>query len=266
MADRPSLYFECHGDRVNPPLLMLHGFMGCIADWEKIIAGLIKRFYCIAVDLPGHGKSAGFAPAQQWEMTQTAAAIVQGLKQQKISRTHLLGYSMGGRLALYLAIHFPQYFEKVLLESASPGLMSNEERQTRLQGDERIARRLESGDFQRFLLEWYEMDFFQTLRNHPDFSAMLARRLQNDPQALAKSLREMGTGRQPSLWPELPRIKFPLLLVIGEKDAKFRAIANKMVEKNSKIHMSIIPGCGHNVHLEAPEIFEGEMIRFLNEY
>jgi len=264
MDNRSSLYFECHGDRVNPPLLMLHGFMGCIADWQKVIAGLIDHFYCIAVDLPGHGKSVGFAPAQKWGMAQTAAAIVQLLKQQKIPRTHLLGYSMGGRLALYLAIPFPQYFEKVLLESASPGLMSNEERQTRLQGDERIARRLESGDFQKFLLEWYEMDFFQTLRNHPDFSAMFARRRQNDPQALAKSLREMGTGQQPSLWPELPRIKFPPLLVIGEKDAKFRAIAQKMAATNPKICQSIIPGCGHNVHFEAPEIFVGEIIKWLN--
>lgn len=263
MDNRSSLYFECHGDRVNPPLLMLHGFMGCIADWQKVIAGLIDHFYCITVDLPDHGKSANLAPAQKWEMAQTAAAIVQLLKQQKISRTHLLGYSMGGRLALYLSIHFPQYFEKVLLESASPGLMTGAERQARIRHDELIATRLETGNFQAFLLEWYEMDFFQTLRNHPEISMMLTCRRQNDPQALAKSLREMGTGQQPSLWAELSQIKFPLRLVIGEKDAKFRAIANKMTATNSNIRHSVIPGCGHNVHFESPEIFVREIIEFL---
>ena len=109
------------------------------------------------------------------------------------------------------------------------------------------------------------MPFSQTLRNHPDFSAMLARRLKNSPQALAKSLREMGTGRQPSLWPELSRIKFPLRLVIGEKDAKFRTIAQKMAATNPNIRQSVIPGCGHNVHFEAPEIFVGEILEWLND-
>ena len=155
MNTRTSLNVECRGDRSNPSLLLLHGFMGCMADWHKIIAELCEAFYCIAVDLPGHGKSVNFARNRRWGTGETAEAIIDTLQQRHIQHTHLLGYSMGGRLALYLAIHFPQFFDKVLLESASPGLMTSAEQQARVHQDQLIANRLESSDFRKFLLEWY---------------------------------------------------------------------------------------------------------------
>jgi 2-succinyl-6-hydroxy-2,4-cyclohexadiene-1-carboxylate synthase len=153
-------------------------------------------------------------------------------------------------LALYLTIFYPQYFSRVVLESASPGLSSAAERKKRRQNDFQLAEQLEKMDFREFLVKWYNLPLFQTVKAHRQFPELFARRLDNHPATLAKSLREMGTGRQPSLWAKLARNKIPLLLVVGEKDAKFRAIAEEMAQRNAACQVTIIKGCGHTVHLE----------------
>ena len=162
---------------------------------------------------------------------------------------------MGGRLALYLTIFYPAYFTKVVLESASPGLKTEPERKNRREKDHQLALQLEQTDFEAFLNKWYNLPLFQTLKSHPRFEEMIKRRQMNQPHLLAKSLREMGTGEQPLLWEKVKQNKIPLLLVVGEKDAKFRAIANEMVETCPAAQRSIIPGCGHNTHFENTDEF-----------
>ena len=137
---------------------------------------------------------------------------------------------MGGRLALYLAIHYPKYFSRIILESASPGLKTAEERRSRRRLDHKLANQLEETNFRQFLTNWYNLPLFHTLKNHPQFQDLLKQRLNNRSEFLAKSLREMGTGQQPPLWNHLTKNKIPLLLVVGEKDAKFRAIADEMAQ------------------------------------
>lgn len=248
------LYAETTGSAENPPLLFLHGFMGNSRDWAPIVARLHDRYRCLAVDLPGHGKSSVRKPAQ-CTMPAAAAAVIALMEAWGVERTGLVGYSMGGRLALYLAIHFPGRFTHLVLESSSPGLRTAAERQARRRWDDSIARKLEQLPFAEFLGEWYAMPLFETLRAHPSYSDLLQRRLHNDPAQLAMSMRQMGTGSQPSLWEEWERLEIPSLLLAGELDEKYVGISAEMHAHNPQATRLIIPGAGHNIHAEQPDTF-----------
>ncbi len=257
---------QCYGNPELPALLMLHGFMGAASDWEAIAAVLSERFYCIAIDLPGHGLSAEEPESLPWSMENTARWVIDVLDQRGLPQANLLGYSMGGRLALFLALAYPQRWKRLILESASPGLAQAKERRERRSQDEHLAQRILSADWPHPLLEqWYQNPIFGDISRHPHFSRLLQQRAQNNPKALARSLREMGTGQQPSLWPRLTEIKLPLLLVIGEKDVKFEAISTRMAAANPAFRKKIVPGCGHNCHFERPGEFAGIVSDFCRE-
>ena len=249
------------GKRELPVVLFLHGFLGSSADFTTAIAPLASHFYCLAVDLPGHGKTVMDGEDELYTMPQTARAIVIWLDELHVSRCFLVGYSMGGRLALYLALHFPQRFPKVVLESASPGLKTPAERVARLQHDDALADRLEA-DFPSFLDYWYSQPLFYALRHHPEFLRVKEQRSRNRPDALAKSLRYLSTGRQPSLWALLQQAQ-PLLLLVGEDDRKFCTINQAMADCSPAIQLNILSGCGHVIHFEKPEAFIKAVQAFL---
>ncbi len=259
------LFFRLSGPAGRPVILFLHGFLGSGEEWEEIISHLSGSFRCLAVDLPGHGRSASLDRRRSWSMENTAKAVIALLQRLGIEKCFSAGYSMGGRLALFLTLTYPQYFAKAILESASPGLKTAPERRERIARDEQLARRLETEDFREFLHGWYRQPLFQTLAQHPRFAEIFQHRLQNDPRGLAKSLREMGTGAQPSLWEQLPGNKIPLLLVVGEKDAKFRSIAAEMAKLCPAIQIETVAGCGHNVHMENEGVFAEALIKFASE-
>ncbi len=244
-------------------ILFLHGFMGCSSDWLPVINLLEKEHRCIAMDLPGHGKSIGIAQDSTWDFTFVADAVIESLVKMDAVPCDLVGYSMGGRLALYLVLTFPTYFRRVMLESASPGLRTADERAQREQSDQKLALRLENEPLSSFLDDWYRQPLFATMRNHANFDLLFRRRNQNQPRLLAKSLREMGTGAQPSLWNTLPELKNPMLLLVGEKDVKFRAIAEHMQSRNAQISIEIVQNTGHNIHAESPDLFANAVQRFL---
>lgn len=264
MRSRLSLAWQFVGAEDRPVILFLHGFLGSGEEWEETVSFLAKDYRCLMVDLPGHGKTASLNRQFDWGMKNAAAVVITLLNELTIEKCFLVGYSMGGRLALYLALHYQQHFSKVVLESASPGLRTTAERQERIFRDNRLADQLENGDFEKFLTEWYRQPLFRDLQYHPRFREMFEKRLKNDPAGLAKSLREMGTGSQPSLWEKLPQNKIPLLLVVGEKDAKFRSIADETATRCPAATVKVIQSCGHNVHFEKPEIIAAEVINFLN--
>jgi 2-succinyl-6-hydroxy-2,4-cyclohexadiene-1-carboxylate synthase len=240
----------------RPPILFLHGFMGDRHDFASITSLLIDQYQCLAIDLPGHGKTR-IMKETEYGMALTAQAIVGALDQLHISQCLLVGYSMGGRLALYLTIHFPARFIKTVLESSSPGLKTEEERKQRVQQDWQLATELETKNFAEFLTNWYEQPLFASMKhltgiseNSPTFTKILKRRLQNQPLELAKSLRNLGTGSQPSLWAELVQNQVPLLLLVGELDQKFVQINQEMQALCSSAQLQVMAGCGHNIHFE----------------
>jgi 2-succinyl-6-hydroxy-2,4-cyclohexadiene-1-carboxylate synthase len=199
-------------------------------------------------------------------MASTATAIIQLLDELKIDQCYLIGYSMGGRLALYLTLYFPQRFIKVILESASPGLATETARLARIKSDAQIAKKLtrmtNKDDFDHFLHNWYQQPVFGDIKNHPQYQSMIASRLANNPLNLVKSLQFMGTGSQPSLWELLPENTIPLLLLVGEKDEKFIDINIAMTEKCNFAKLQIIPQVGHNIHLETTLAFVQNVLKF----
>ena len=269
-SDRPpeSLNFGCSemGRKGAPVIVFLHGFLGSKQDWATVMPRLGPEFFCIALDLPGHGNTKYPVSGELRGMRGCAGAIIKFLDSKSIDVCHLVGYSMGGRLALYLAIHHPDRIRKVVVESGSPGLNSKAEREARRHLDNQLADRLESGRLEEFLRDWYGQPLFHTLRRKLDaFNAMVLRRLNNDAHGLARSLREMGTGVQPSLWPLLSRGRHPLLLLVGAEDRKFLNIAKQIAELYPDVQLRISHGCGHSVHLEDPKFFAKTLKCFLKQ-
>jgi 2-succinyl-6-hydroxy-2,4-cyclohexadiene-1-carboxylate synthase len=255
-----KLHCEISGDRTQPTLTFLHGFLGSAEDFAGIARALRDRFCTVRLDLPGHGQSLLMTG---YELDATANLVLQALDQQGITQTYLYGYSMGGRLALYLAVQYPDRFPQVILESASPGLRSPEERSARQQQDGMIADRLETlNDWPNWLDDWYGQPLFASLREHPEFAALLIKRSANQPAFLAKSLRGMSVGRQPNLWPDLKALKVGLHLLVGDRDNKFRAIQAKMLAACPTATGSIVENTGHNIHAENPAAVIREIAGF----
>jgi 2-succinyl-6-hydroxy-2,4-cyclohexadiene-1-carboxylate synthase len=237
--------------------------MGDSNEFNEVIALLSAQFCCLTVDLPGHGKTRVLGGDECYTMSNTAQALINLLEQLNVKQCFLVGYSMGGRLALYLNLHFPQCFSKVVIESASPGLKTQGDRVERTQRDIELAQELEKSNFSSFLSNWYEQPLFVSLKKHPEFKSLIASRLQNHPLELAKSLRNMSTGCQPYLWEELKKNRNPLLLLVGEYDAKFIAINSEMARLCKSAKLEIVNNCGHNIHFENPKIFVENVQFFL---
>jgi 2-succinyl-6-hydroxy-2,4-cyclohexadiene-1-carboxylate synthase len=250
----------------QPVILFLHGFIGKLDEFNEVIKLLGTEFSYVTVDLPGHGKTQVLGTEYYYTIKQTAQGLINLLDYLNITKCFLVGYSMGGRLGLYLTVNFPERFDKVVLESASPGLATEKERLERIQKDEQIARKLSRSisyaDFRVFLLNWYNQPIFGSIKNHPAFDKMLESRLENNPIELAKSLRFMGTGSQPSLWEQLKNLTVPLLLLVGEKDEKFLDINTNMFQICKSAYLKVINNAAHNIHLENT----GEFVQSIQEF
>ncbi len=237
--------------------------MGSSADWRNVISALEALFRCIAPDLPGHGASLGL-PLGSYTIDGAARAAIGVLDELGVGRAAIAGYSMGGRLALYLALRHPERCSGLFLESVSPGLEGATDRSARRAADEERAWRLESGDLDGFLEDWYRQPLFSSLaRDEELLRQTIEARLRNDPEELARSLRGMGAGSQPSLWGELSGLVAPALAVAGEYDEKFVALSRRMAELCPRMRAVVVPKAGHNVRAEAPEAYLDSLKDFL---
>lgn len=250
------------GEAGMPEVVFLHGFMGEGADWLPVAEGLAARFHSILIDLPGHGSSRG-GDGEEISMDSAVGSVMETLDALRLERCGLVGYSMGGRLALFLALAHPDRFTHLVLESASPGISSSSERRERQEADEARALRLESLPHDEFLAEWYGQPLFASLHDHPDsLREMLRRRARNDPAAMARVLRGMGAGCQDSLWERLASLRTCTLVAVGALDAKYVALAERMAAESRVIHAAVIPAAGHAVHMERPD----ELVSLLGNF
>jgi 2-succinyl-6-hydroxy-2,4-cyclohexadiene-1-carboxylate synthase len=232
-------------------IVALHGFTGSAADWNPLQEALGRPVR--TVDFPGHGtrkllrESAGYSLAAHLNLiTETA---------QGHDRVTLVGYSMGGRLALHWALAHPERLERLILVSASPGLATETERQNRVLGDQALADFLHTKGLEAFYKYWYNQPYFTSLHQLPadQLQPIMTRRMANDPAGLALSLKHVGTGALPSLWERLGELKGRVDLVTGEHDPKFQSIAHRMGERLPKARLSVVEGAGHGLHLEKPQ-------------
>jgi 2-succinyl-6-hydroxy-2,4-cyclohexadiene-1-carboxylate synthase len=177
----------------------------------------------------------------------------------------LVGYSMGGRLALGFALTYPERVRRLVLESASPGLETDEERTARRAADEELAKQLEGEGVEAFVDRWEAQPLFASQSALPAEvrTAHRARRLRNDPRSLAAALRGLGTGVLPSYWRALEACEVPTLLLTGEVDMKFVDIAGRMQDRMRNARLVVVPGAGHAVHLERPQAWVEAVVGFL---
>jgi 2-succinyl-6-hydroxy-2,4-cyclohexadiene-1-carboxylate synthase len=260
--------FEIAGLEDQRPLLLLHGFTGSSQSWLPVLPLLAPQRQIIAVDLLGHGRSPSPVRAIRYGMETVAADLLDLLDQLAIEQTDILGYSMGGRLALYLAAQAPQRVGALILESASPGLKSKEEQQVRRQQDNALADRIEREGLEAFVDYWQNLPLWASQQQLPDDvrANLRQQRLQNNPTGLANSLRGMGTGAQPSQWGRLGKLRPSVLLLAGELDEKFVAINREMAALMPDARLEIVAGAGHAVHLERPSHYAALVGKFLRTH
>jgi 2-succinyl-6-hydroxy-2,4-cyclohexadiene-1-carboxylate synthase len=242
-----------------PALVLLHGFTGSAASWgthlDTFSTGGLR---VIALDLLGHGQSEAPGDPDRYRIEQCCQDILEVLSQLGVlsGEATLLGYSMGGRMALYAA--FSGYFRALILESASPGIAGAQERRERRAADEALAQRIEREGIPAFVSYWESQPLFASQRTlSPDRRALAhEQRLRNRPDGLANSLRGAGAGTQPDLHGKLPDLHLPVLLIAGALDSKYSRIAQDMAASLPNAMLEMVDHAGHTVHLEQPEVFD----------
>jgi len=246
------------------PLVLLHGFTGSKKTWEECIKTWEKYFKVIALDLPGHGETDTESARTISEFCSDLQDI---LKMLKIDKAHLLGYSMGGRIALSFAIHYPESVHTLILESASPGLKTNAERLKRVENDTNLAEQIMEKGIIHFTDYWENIPLFETQKQLTASvrDKIRQERLSQSPEGLAGSLVNMGTGKQPSFWKRLHELEMPVLLVVGELDRKFIDINQEMQQEIEEVQLKTCEEAGHCIHVEQPEKFVKIVMEFIEK-
>ena len=251
----------------GPALVALHGFTGSVETWRSFSETAGSGFTVVAVDLPGHGASDSPQNPCLYTMERHVQALTEILDLLGLERVAWLGYSLGGRIALSAGVALPERTSALVLESASPGIASEEERQQRIREDEALADWITEVGVRRFVEYWESLPLWQSQKRLPPVvrDGLRSQRLGNNPRGLSNSLRGVGTGAQPPLHDRLEEIAAPAMLVVGEEDDKFTGIAREMRRAIPTSRLETVAGAGHAVHLEQPEIFEGVVTGFLQE-
>jgi 2-succinyl-6-hydroxy-2,4-cyclohexadiene-1-carboxylate synthase len=230
---------------VPETVVLLHGFSGTRRAWDGVSERLDpERYLPLALDLPGHGEdSANTGPIGFPECVEQVLA---GAPERFV----LCGYSLGGRVAMHVALAAPERITRLVLVSSNPGIEDPQERQLRRTADRQLAEELETGPFEEFIERWRTQPLFAA---EPAIVGELARADQrrNRPEALAAVLRGLGTGEMEPLWGRLGELAMPVMLVVGDRDKKFVSLARRALPLLVDGSLSVLRG-GHGLPLEDP--------------
>jgi 2-succinyl-6-hydroxy-2,4-cyclohexadiene-1-carboxylate synthase len=228
------------GDPRSPPCIFLHGFLGAKEDWKAMWDELTSQFFCIGFDLPGHGKSPPISPDYLTVLEKEISA-------SSSEKPVLIGYSMGGRLALQLSSLSPASYSHLILMSAHPGL-KEEEKPARLLQDQKWIDKLKNGSMEAFLNEWYDQSLFLSLHKRPDLlRRLIAERKNQDPKKIADVFQMLSPAVQKNAV-EIPR---RALFLYGEEDEKYQKIYSALTLEGIAVRK--IESSGHAVHVENPK-------------
>lgn len=234
------------------PILFLHGFTGSCEDWSFFSTSLSSKYFPIAIDLPGHGKTTVPNNAENFSTKAYTDTINIVLNYFKISKVILVGYSMGGRVALSFASKNKEKVLGLILESSTAGIEEKRERAIRIKTDNELANKLLMGGIDSFVNYWLDLPFFRSLKSldNNTYSEIILKKKLNSTQELANSLLEFSTGKMPSLWNHLCSLTIPTLLIVGSLDRKYVRINKEMNQLFPNSKLQIIDDCGHNTHIE----------------
>lgn len=226
-------------------LVLLHGFGGTRRAWDGLV-GLLdrERYLPLALDLPGHGEAAD-APRPI-----SFAGCVEHVLAASPERFVLCGYSLGGRVALHVALAAPERVARLVLVGANPGIEDAAERDARRRSDRTLADDLERKPYEEFIERWRTQPLFA--EDPPEVGALArADQRRNRPDALAAVMRGLGAGEMRPLWDRLAELTMPVTVVVGERDRKFVALGRRTVELLPAGELVVVPG-GHGLPLESP--------------
>lgn len=249
------------------PVLLLHGFTGTGETWNEFTDEFKHCYQFIIPDLIGHGKTEAPLFSERYDIANVAKDLDFILNELSIKKAAVVGYSMGGRLALTFAIRYPEKVGKLVLESASPGLETAEQQLARRKSDAELAAMITNKGIMSFIDFWENIPLFASQVNLDDVQRRRIKkeRLSHDPRGLANSLIGMGSGQQPSWWGHLSHLTIPVLLLTGEWDQKFVSLANRMATLFENVENITISESGHAVHVEQSQKFGKIVNRFLSK-
>ena len=234
---------------------LLHGFTQSHRSWREVISRMPGGWMWVVPDLRGHGhtRTPSEAPCTMEACTSDLELLWDHLG---VQRTHLVGYSMGGRLALHVAARKPRRLLSLLTIGAHAGIEEDARKGRRL-GDEALALRIEKDGLEAFVDYWSALPLFAGLQRRGEayVAQLRAERMQNHVAGLACSLRGMGAGAMEPVWDELGRVDFPCTFVAGQLDHGYVASARKLVATVPHGRIEVVPHAGHAVHQERPDAF-----------
>jgi 2-succinyl-6-hydroxy-2,4-cyclohexadiene-1-carboxylate synthase len=247
------------------PVVLLHGFTGSAHAMARLAGGLSDTHRTLSLDLIGHGRSAAPRDAAAYSMTACVGQLAAVLDELDLHDAHLIGYSMGGRVALAFGAAHPARVASALLVGTSAGIRDPQQRADRVRDDEALAERIERDGVEAFVDFWISQPFLVDARRLGARGVAEARkmRLANSAHGLAASLRGMGSGAQPPMHDVLARVGAPICLAVGEEDLKFRALAAEMSQQLPNARVEIVPEAGHSAHTDNPAAFLKLARRFL---
>jgi 2-succinyl-6-hydroxy-2,4-cyclohexadiene-1-carboxylate synthase len=242
---------------MHPTVVLLHGFTQTGASWERVAVALGESYRPLAPDIRGHGIASDLTPV-------TVEAVVDDIARLAPASFVLVGYSMGGRIALHVALALGERVRGLVLIGASPGIADGAERAQRLGSDAALADEIECATIEQFARRWA---LTPVLADRPAEvqAAAHADRLRSTPRGLAAALRGLGTGALPSLWDRLGELPVRATLIAGERDLKFSGVARQMALGLPQAEVEIVAGAGHAVHLEAPEAVAAIIARSVSD-
>ena len=251
----------------GPTVLFLHGFTGSGETWAPHVESL-GAFTTLRIDFLGHGRSDAPGDARRYGMEACIGDILSLLDCLRIQRFAVAGYSMGGRVAMRVALQAPERVWALILESASPGIAEAAERQVRAGQDSVLAQRIRNEGVTAFVDHWQSIPLFSTQSRLPEPTrqGLRTQRLQHTAEGLANSLQGLGAGMQEPVLHALPNLQLPVLLLAGELDTKYCGLANEMAVALPRSRMRVVAGAGHAVHLEQPAAFDEALAAFLQAY
>ena len=230
-------------------LVFLHGLLGTKSDWQKVIENL-PHFRCLSLDLPFHGENKAVAVEDFEQTARFLESQIQSLI--KDEPYILIGYSLGGRIAQYYTLQARVkigHLKAVILEGANLGLQSEQEKQTRLTNDRIWAERFFHENPETVLEDWYQQPVFSHL-NEQKRKSLIEKRKVNCGANIGKMLLATSLAKQPDFREKVRSSLLPFFYFCGERDQKFRQIAEA-----NQLNLTLIPGAGHNAHLENPTYF-----------
>ena len=230
---------------VSETVVLLHGFTQTGRSWGRVERTAKEAGHVVAApDLRGHGASAAVRPVDFPHVVADVTALADDAV--------LCGYSMGGRIALHAALAHPHRVRRLVLISTTAGIEDSAERAERRAADEVLATEIERDGLEAFAARWAAQPLFAGLAQEAAATAC-ADRLRNDAAGLAAALRGLGTGVMEPVWQRLGELRMPVAVLAGARDAKFLALARRLVGALPAATLTVVPGAGHALHLEAPE-------------